>query len=1164
VQTILYLLKRCSLRRDYRKLGVANCKITFSAEVRNECKHFGKSITCRSNQRYKKEGWCRWGGRRHKCYETRCVTCNDGYYRANNGQCNECSQLGNCNSVTCSSAGNSDCKFCIPGFYKDGQCNICPSIKNCANVECDSSDDSVCKLCKSGYFLKDSNACIKDKCTIEERENVPEEEFQGESIERDLKFNSSAVSSFLCGMFGSALPAVFSSDGEIGIGGSYTYVPEMSLKNECIYTVTNTSDYGLGFDICGKTISGNVESTNITKKQCQSCEKSFGDNCPYLVPFKEKQPLHYFNNELGGCTTQTKSRSYIFAASSNFTIGGPGFLSNFLGFDLEWSYGFKITVTDEQETPLLQHLPCDDRPCSTYESETLDVAIKGTVAFDTEARLGGTLFGWKLGLEIGASGSARAEIGASIKFGTGGTKGCGEGAVGLAIQGFVKILWFTISVTVVDLGLTVGIGESCSPHDIKKHFWSQMDGTLFPNFRWRRNRKERNLQYVSRNTRILTKHGWKPVLGKGSYKFDVMSINRFNSIWESSNKILRRKCDNCIDSHQDIYYRRMDQSENLREFDLIEVIKEYFNTGEALSKNKFGIDFNLYSTYQDALDDTNSWEYCDVAVSDDEIVGFPSKCSPSEDIVADEQWSVITDAANLAYGRPVYSSKQINEFSLKYIRDGIKVLEDESESYALEPETYITINLEENTNISYILLYCTDVNYNFEIEVLDAEKNPTYKITYSREEVYSWPERIELPGEGQLVRIYNNHENVITLVEVEVFGVMSKYSRSDIGGQQNVAFYVETGATGCILYDIDAMTDKVQNNETLTDNDLQGCDDLVEDDLTWNDVELSCEDTNHQCGFITTVSGTKDCGSCSEGSFCGPSLDSSGTRCQCTPGVQICQRSKDDKGQIGFCKTDSEGNGNFEMIEECVGSCTYDGLGQPSCAKTCGSTNVFDFIPQGLRMENDDFVSFKTSNNDPVTCWFSYYVKDKDYRFGKGETIESCQVECMDDNKCVGIEFIPNRSTGNCALWLEGACFSEDSQGRFACPNASVKTYVRYEAICKQALPCLTTVDASDLEMQDDVCEDRECWDNKFHYKHCKVMDDCKDSYCRNLNASPFRVCVDKVSGTPIEFSIELPTESPTPDSPTETPVPREKKSKTKKHPENSKGPKDKKAKSTK
>lgn len=134
----------------------------------------------------------------------------------------------------------------------------------------------------------------------------------------------------------------------------------------------------------------------------------------------------------------------------------------------------------------------------------------------------------------------------------------------------------------------------------------------------------------------------------------------------------------------------------------------------------------------------------------------------------------------MAYGRPVYSSKQINEFSLKYIRDGIKVLEDESESYALEPETYITINLEENTNISYILLYCTDVNYNFEIEVLDAEKNPTYKITYSREEVYSWPERIELPGEGQLVRIYNNHENVITLVEVEVFGVMSKYSRSDV------------------------------------------------------------------------------------------------------------------------------------------------------------------------------------------------------------------------------------------------------------------------------------------------------------------------------------------------------------------------------------------------
>jgi len=1169
--------KKSSTRRDDRKLGIAHCESKTNTVAKSECRYLGSWISCPSHQRKAKEGWCGWGGRMYKCYEEKCDRCIPGYYKENDRKCNTCTPVDNCDidSTTCTSSASSVCESCNLSYYRlNGQCSECSSNPNPNPIKsfCDScesgyfDDDNVCTKCEQttptcseDYLICTNKADSKCGCQIE-RDEVPERENENMTFPVDIKFNQSHASTFVCELLWSAF-GIFDKDGDFSIKRQSQVKQKEILKGDCIYTATNTTDISGEFGLCGHTATLSGAITYVTRKQCQQCAKSIYDNCPFLEPFENKKPLHYFKNELEGCTNEITTSSKVFSYTGGDDLKSPDFLSNFLGFKLEYFYSFSFTVSENVTKPL-KSVSCDDYLCSTDESYTQNVAVAGSIGVGAGLKLGGTFTGWKLNLAIGAGGSASIELKGSFNM-IGDREDCASGTAGLQLQGFVRILWFEISMTVVDMTLIGGIGRNCSPspknHD--KLFWTERNGDkMFPKFRPDSKIKERNI------FSILTEHGWKPVLGRGAYKFDVMSTRRFNSVWASSNKILRRKCDDCIESHQDIYYRRMIENENLEEFDLFEIIKEYFNSGEAISNNKFGIDFKLYSTYEDALSDTNSWKYCDVAASDDEIVGFPSKCSPSEDILAEDQWSVIADRSNLAYGRPVYSSDKSDSFSLKFIRDGIKVVENESESYRFEPESYITINLEENAKLSHILLFCTDVDYNFKIQVLDDQRNPTNEINYSREEVYSWPERIELPGEGQFVRIYNNHEKFITLVEVEVFGVMSKYSRSDIGGQENVAFYVETGATGCILYDIDAMAFKVQNNETLTDDDLKGCDDLVEDDLNWNDEDLTCEETNHQCGFITTISGTKDCGACSEGSFCGPSNDGSGTSCQCTPGVQICQRGEDKKGQIGYCMAANGGNGEFEMTEECAGSCSYNELGQPSCANICVSKSVFDVIPQELRMENDDFVSFRTTNNDPVTCWFSYYVKDEDYRFGIGKTIESCQEECMEDKECVGIEFSPNRSSdsADCALWLQGACFSEDSPGRFMCPNASAQTYVRSEAICKHALPCLTTVDASDLEIQDDVCEDRECWDNKFHYKHCKIMDDCEDSYCRNLDGSPFRVCVDKVSGKPIRFPIELPTESPTAKSPTESPVPPDKKSKAKKHDKKSKETKNKKTKSTK
>lgn len=1181
-----------SAQKTSRKLigDVANCDEQYLAAVNESCQYVGTSISCPSGQEKRKEGWCFLGGRTWKCYQRRCRRCSSGYYKADELRCIECSKVGNCksNSVTCSSSTNSVCSSCEDGFtVEDGKCNVCPPIDNCAAFTCESSP-TICETCNLGYFLEDEKCTKCDQttpicpdgyltctntadstCLTEcgvARQNVTKEHVQDIQIVTknglDLSFSggNANTSNIICPVlasFGSTVGLWFNPLGDFEIGVTGTPDSKMTLEDNCQYTFTDAIEGAFQIKPCGNSsLSASSKSVQKTEKQCQTCGTTVNVSCPYLNAFNELESP--FNDQessaallgLEGCTTQTKSRSIQFGFEQATELSSGDVLQNIVGFELGWAWGIQFFASYESTVPhpnsAYSKTPCDGMSeCSSEESKTVNVGIAVSAGIEASAQLQIVYKGYKLA-GIGATGAGSFEVRGDFNA-WGDTRVCFEGGATIELRGYVKIFWVKLSVTVVDISFTGYLGKNCFPDYPNRYWYLKPENGIFPGFQLR----TRNLQHVNGDDRILrpalTEHGWKPLMGKGKYQFDVMPIRRFNSIWRNSNKILRRKCDDCIPSHQDLYYRRMNKSEDIEEFDLIEIIKEFFNSGEATSHNIFGVDFNLYSTYEDALSNTNSWEYCDVAESDDEIVGFPSNCSPSEDIRADDQWSSITDPSNLAYERPAYSSEGSNTMSLNSIRDGIKVAEDESESYQFEPGSYITIDLEENAKISYILLYFPNVDYNLVIEVLDDDENPTYEISYDREQVYSWPERIELPAEGKRVRIYNKHETLITLVEVEVFGVLNKYSRSAIGGQQNVAFYVEIGATNCILYDLERMAVIVQNNEIMTDDDLMGCDDLEEDDLTWNDEELTCKDANHQCGFITTLSGTKDCGSCPGGSFCGATDDLSGTKCQCTPGVQVCQRTEDGKGQIGFCET-----GKFEVIEECNGPCTYNELGQPSCAKTCGSTSgstsALDAIRKESRIDYEHFVSFRTSNNDRITCWFSEYEEDTDYRFVEDETIESCQETCLNDKKCVGIEFIPNRASGrgDCAIWLEGACFSEDSPGRFVCPNARTDTFVRSGAICDQALPCLTMLDASDVDTEGDACDERECWSTKYRFKNCRIVDDCEDdSYCRKLEASPFRICVDKISGEPIyvEPPTELPTETRPTEFPTKTPTSPDKKS---------------------
>lgn len=115
--------------------------------------------------------------------------------------------------------------------------------------------------------------------------------------------------------------------------------------------------------------------------------------------------------------------------------------------------------------------------------------------------------------------------------------------------------------------------------------------------------------------------------------------------------IIRRVCDSCSqESHRDIYYQRVTELPSPGSYnDNAEAI---FNTaaGEVYFLNTFmndwndnvegsyfnvlGVDFNLYSTYEDAKAGTNSWTYCNYNHGG---VGFPRDCGPNGSV--SNQWN---------------------------------------------------------------------------------------------------------------------------------------------------------------------------------------------------------------------------------------------------------------------------------------------------------------------------------------------------------------------------------------------------------------------------------------------------------------------------------------------------------------------------------------------
>ena len=92
--------------------------------------------------------------------------------------------------------------------------------------------------------------------------------------------------------------------------------------------------------------------------------------------------------------------------------------------------------------------------------------------------------------------------------------------------------------------------------------------------------------------------------------------------------IILRICDSCPDeSHRSIYYKRKTPLPSEQEVYFLDMFMNNWSSESNVmidDENPDG-DFMLFSSYEDALNEDNAWEYCNY---DADRIGFPRECGP--------------------------------------------------------------------------------------------------------------------------------------------------------------------------------------------------------------------------------------------------------------------------------------------------------------------------------------------------------------------------------------------------------------------------------------------------------------------------------------------------------------------------------------------------------
>lgn len=140
------------------------------------------------------------------------------------------------------------------------------------------------------------------------------------------------------------------------------------------------------------------------------------------------------------------------------------------------------------------------------------------------------------------------------------------------------------------------------------------------------------------------------MLSKGSYGTygDAASFNKMyaEAISGKDEVIIQRECADCDASHKDIFYKRVRNLGYIHAYGLFMetwtiVDNQHECTATVLDSNcariKGVTDFQLFSSLDDAIKDTNPWKYCPTA--DDPGAGFPSTCGPTAATPVINNWN---------------------------------------------------------------------------------------------------------------------------------------------------------------------------------------------------------------------------------------------------------------------------------------------------------------------------------------------------------------------------------------------------------------------------------------------------------------------------------------------------------------------------------------------
>eukprot|EP01084_Bolivina_argentea_P130027 229576_1 len=152
---------------------------------------------------------------------------------------------------------------------------------------------------------------------------------------------------------------------------------------------------------------------------------------------------------------------------------------------------------------------------------------------------------------------------------------------------------------------------------------------------------------------------WTDVLtlGEGGNVYEGTTIDVgkdvFNEIFRNSEDqpIIRRQCSNCADGFGDIYYKRL---RNVDTFNAYSNMKSTWSDTD----NELGVDFNLYTSLQDALTNTNAWQICNYNDYTNSIGAFRD-CGPTQTIA--NQWTANNKGKNSKFSiyTPAYRAGMI-------------------------------------------------------------------------------------------------------------------------------------------------------------------------------------------------------------------------------------------------------------------------------------------------------------------------------------------------------------------------------------------------------------------------------------------------------------------------------------------------------------------------